>query len=99
MFKNIKGFTLVEMLIVLVVISVLILLIIPNLAGRSADIQDKGCLALKQVVQSQINAYTLDKGTAPTNLGALVSADYISNDQLTCQNGAVLEYNNGKVNH
>lgn len=97
MFKNNRGFTLVEMLIVLIVISVLILLIIPNLAGRNTDIQDKGCKALKQVVQAQVSAYELDRGTLPTDLSTLVSADYLSSDQLTCQNGTAIQYADGKV--
>lgn len=97
MFKNNKGFTLVEMLIVLMIISVLILLIIPNLTGRSADIQDKGCEALSMLVQAQVNAYQLDNGHKPASLAVLVSNDYISSEQLVCQNGTALAYANGKV--
>ena len=43
-FKNEEdGFTLIEMLLVLLVISVLIILIIPNIAAQSRNVQDTGC--------------------------------------------------------
>lgn len=38
--NNEEGFTLIEMLLVLLVISVLIILIIPNIAAQSRNVQD-----------------------------------------------------------
>lgn len=43
-----RGFTLVEMLIVLLVVSVLLLLTIPNIVSQSKSINDKGCEAFIQ---------------------------------------------------
>ena len=40
--NNEKGFTLIEMLIVLLIISVLILVTIPNVTKHFATIDDKG---------------------------------------------------------
>jgi len=40
-----KGFTLIEMMVVLLIISVLILIAIPNVTKHSATIDDKGCEA------------------------------------------------------
>lgn len=48
--RNEKGFTLVEMLIVIAIISVLIILFIPNLTGKTKDVNDKGCEALVHLV-------------------------------------------------
>lgn len=96
MLNNNRGFTLVEMLIVLMIISVLILLIIPNLTGRSADIHDKGCQALAELVQAQVNAYHIDNGQIPNTLTDLVD-EYVSEEQLTCQNGKELNYVSGIV--
>ncbi|WP_152908487.1 prepilin-type N-terminal cleavage/methylation domain-containing protein, partial [Geobacillus stearothermophilus] len=42
---NQKGFTLIEMLIVLMVISVLLLIAIPNIAKHNSMINEKGCEA------------------------------------------------------
>lgn len=96
MFKKEKAFTLIEMLIVLAIISVLIILIVPNLTKKSKEVNDKGCDALVKVAQTQVNAYHLDHGNYPERLNDLVD-DYLSNEQLTCPNGVELKYNNGKV--
>lgn len=87
MIKNEKGFTLIEMLIVLMIITVLILLIVPTLANRTTNVQDQGCEALKQTVQAQVNAYHLEKRKMPTSVGELEREGYISSDQKTCDNG------------
>src|SRR5699024_755300 len=92
MFKNNNGFTLIEMLIVLLVISVLIILIIPNLSGKSTEVHDKGCDALVSVVQAQVDAYYLDEGQYPSSLNTLVSKGYITEDQKTCPNQKKLIY-------
>ena len=97
MFTNNRGFTLIEMLIVLLVISVLIILIVPNLGGKSKEVYSKGCDALVAVVQAQVDAYYLEGGSYPTNLDALVSAGYIEDKQTACPNHQSLVYQNGKV--
>ncbi|MGM8365121.1 competence type IV pilus major pilin ComGC [Virgibacillus sp. W0181] len=98
MYKNNRGFTLIEMLIVLMVITVLIVLIIPNLSGRTEEVHNKGCSALAATVQAQVDAYYLDEGSYPTNLDTLVGK-YISDEQKTCQNEKALNYekSSGKV--
>ncbi len=62
--KNIKdeaGFTLIEMMIVLLIISVLILIAIPNVTKHSKSIDEKGCDAYVKMVQGQVEAYKMDK--------------------------------------
>ena len=44
--RNEKGFTLVEMLIVLAVISILVLLVIPNAMSILSTANEQGCEAL-----------------------------------------------------
>ncbi|WP_018933839.1 competence type IV pilus major pilin ComGC [Gracilibacillus lacisalsi] len=68
--KNNKGFTLIEMLIVLAVISILLILFIPNLASKSENINEQGCEALLTMVENQLIAYELDEGSKPDNLSA-----------------------------
>ncbi|WP_040985296.1 competence type IV pilus major pilin ComGC [Oceanobacillus jeddahense] len=98
MLKNEKAFTLIEMLIVLMVISVIMILIIPNLGKKTGDVHSKGCDALISVVQAQADAYHIDTGNLPSSLNQLVSADYITDDQTTCSNGNALSISNGVVN-
>lgn len=85
MLKNNRGFTLIEMLVVMLVISVLLILFIPNLTDRTGDVNDQGCDALVAVVQAQADAYFLEEGTHATDINDL--DDYINADQKECPNG------------
>lgn len=96
MFKNQRGFTLIEMLIVLMIISVLIILIIPNLGEKSDDVHDKGCEALVSLVQAQADAFHIDENRDPS-MQDLLDGNYITKDQKTCSNGANLAIENGTV--
>lgn len=95
--KNDDGFTLIEMLLVLLVISVLIILIIPNIAAQSSNVQDTGCDAQVKMVQSQVEAYTLNEGSDPANIGALVTGGYITTEQTTCANNVQIIVTNGQA--
>ncbi|WP_188453667.1 competence type IV pilus major pilin ComGC [Virgibacillus oceani] len=98
MFKNQKGFTLIEMLIVLLIISVLIILFVPNLSDKSDKVYSKGCDALVSVVQAQVDAYKLDKGNSPASLEVLKSAGYITGEQMSCPNKDSLTLKDDIVN-
>lgn len=95
--NNSHAFTLIEMLIVLMVIAVLIILIVPNLGSRSAEIHDTGCEALVSLVQAQADAYHIDYGEQASSIDVLVSSGYITDDQKTCPNNERLEIQNGRV--
>jgi len=97
--KGEDGFTLIEMLVVLLIITVLILLLLPNLTNRSSDVHEKGCKALTSTVQSQVYAYQLEAGKLPTSLDDLVQENYIESSQKKCSNNTPLQYNvsSGKV--
>ena len=56
-----KAFTLVEMLIVLLIISVLLLLFVPNLTKQKDAVNDKGKAAVVKVVESQAELNRSDK--------------------------------------
>lgn len=98
-FKNSKGFTLIEMLFVLLIISVLIILVVPNLSGKSEDISDKGCQALSSVVQAQVDSFHIDIGRYPSGFEELIQYDYITSEQKKCPNNKLLNYNKktGKI--
>lgn len=74
------GFTLLEMLIVLLIISVLILLFVPNLAKHKETVDKKGNEAIVKIVESQIELYTLENKTP--SLNELVNEGYITKEQL-----------------
>ncbi|MCP1145220.1 competence type IV pilus major pilin ComGC [Lysinibacillus endophyticus] len=85
--KNSKGFTLIEMLIVLLIISVLILVTIPNVTKHFATIDEKGCDAYVNMVQGQVEAYKIDHKTFPTTIEQLVDEKYLKENETTCPNG------------
>lgn len=89
--KNEQGFTLIEMLIVLFVISVLILVTVPNVTKHFASIDEKGCDAYISMVQAQVEAYKIDYLKYPT-LKQLEDAGYIKGD-ATCPNGNTVVIN------
>lgn len=88
--KNEKGFTLLEMMLVLFVLSVLLIIGIPSITSQKDMISKKGCDALVRTAQAQVEAYELENGKIPTSLTELVSENYIGGD--TCPNGKKLEY-------
>lgn len=93
MFKQENGFTLIEMLFVLMIISILLILIIPTFSSKSSGVHDQGCDALVKVVQAQVDVYQLNESTVPTSLQELVSKDYISDEQTSCSNNKALTIN------
>lgn len=88
MLKNNKGFTLIEMLIVMLVISVLLLLIIPNLTNRSEGVHEQGCDALVSLVQAQADSYYLDEGEKVNDINTLVP-EYLDSNQTSCKEGNI----------
>ncbi|MFZ7945383.1 MULTISPECIES: competence type IV pilus major pilin ComGC [Bacillaceae] len=86
MLKNEKGFTLIEMMIVMLVISVLLIVTIPNVAKHNSNINNKGCDAYVKMVQAQVQAYKMDKNKVPT-LAELKSEGYINQEAAGCPNG------------
>ncbi|MFC0269982.1 competence type IV pilus major pilin ComGC [Metabacillus herbersteinensis] len=95
--KNEKGFTLVEMLIVLLVISILLLITIPNITKHNANIQDKGCKGLTNMVQAQATAYMMDENVSSVTIAELKAEGYLSNDPV-CPNGNTIVIDSqGKV--
>ncbi|WP_394137468.1 competence type IV pilus major pilin ComGC [Cytobacillus oceanisediminis] len=70
--KNDKGFTLIEMMIVLLVISVLLIITIPNVTKHNSKINSKGCEAFIHIIDTNyrfcwevfaINKNTIDSMT------------------------------------
>jgi competence protein ComGC len=88
--KNEQGFTLIEMMIVMLIISVLLIITIPNVAKHNSNINNKGCEAYVKMVQAQVQAYEMDKNKVPT-LEDLKSDGYLKEDAKGCPNGETVE--------
>lgn len=95
--NNDRGFTLIEMMIVLLIISVLILIAIPNVTKHSKSIDEKGCNAYVKMVQGQVEAFKMDEKNLPTSLAELTEKEYLP-ENAQCPDGTQLLIDpNGKV--
>ncbi|PID16900.1 competence protein ComG [Sporosarcina sp. P34] len=84
------------MMIVLLIITVLILIAIPNVTKHSKSIDEKGCEAYVKMVEGQVQAYKMDKKTIPT-ISSLTSEGYLPTEPA-CPNGSTISIDSeGKV--
>ncbi|TVP92767.1 competence type IV pilus major pilin ComGC [Alkalibacterium sp.] len=82
-----KGFTLIEMSLVLFVISFLLILFIPNLSGRQDNAAATGKDAMETVLITQIDLYKMDNNNkAPESLATLKQGNYLTEKQLNRAN-------------
>ncbi|WP_088035736.1 competence type IV pilus major pilin ComGC [Evansella clarkii] len=89
--RNEKGFTLIEMMIVLIIISILLLIAVPNLAKNQSMATEKGCEATKDLIKAQYFAYEIDTGNKPESLSVLEDQKYV--DTLKCPDGSTVTLN------
>ncbi|WEV60784.1 competence type IV pilus major pilin ComGC [Streptococcaceae bacterium ESL0729] len=78
--KEVAAFTLIEMLMVLLIISVLILLFVPNLSKQKDKINESGQAAVVKVVESQADLFELTSGQG-ASLNKLLEAGNITQEQ------------------
>ncbi len=93
-----KGFTILEMILVLTVITIIVLISLPNISQKKDLINDVGCKALIEVVDSQILAYEID-GRRVSSIDDLIKAGLITEKQATCPNGTRIYIENGQAKH
>ncbi|KZE66406.1 competence protein ComG [Fictibacillus phosphorivorans] len=79
--KNERGFTLIEMMIVLLIISILMLIALPSMTKNNSLVKSLGCEATIDLVQGQVGAYEAEKNKLPT-IKELFDDKYI--DTTTC---------------
>jgi type IV pilus assembly protein PilA len=73
--KSKKGFTLVELMVVVVIIGILTAIAIPVFKNVETNAKDNTCDANERTIQSAIQLYKAENnGTDPVNLAALIPA-------------------------
>lgn len=92
-----RGFTLLEMTIVVLIISILFLLTVPNIQKTLSIVNNKGCKALEKVGDSAIVQYKLEYGEYPGSVQDLVSAGLLSEEQLSCDGSHTLVISDGQA--
>jgi competence protein ComGC len=91
-----KGFTLIEMVVVVAVIGGLLLLTIPNVTRVLNTLLEKGCDAQLKVIDTAIIEYRLMFDEEATSIEELVDRELISDAQTQC-NGKTITLNDGKA--
>ncbi|MBR3227774.1 MAG: prepilin-type N-terminal cleavage/methylation domain-containing protein [Erysipelotrichaceae bacterium] len=94
-----NGFTLLEMVVVVMIIAVLFLLTIPNVSKVIDAVDNNACDALTRVVDSAIVQYKLSYGQYPGSVSDLVSAGLLSSEQTSCSNGKNIYIADGQAHH
>ncbi len=92
------GFTLIELMVVIIILGVLAGLIIPRIMGRPDEARQAKAKIQMEALESALKLYKLDNGSYPTTeqgLNALVEAPTIGNVPKNWRQGGYLE--KGKV--
>jgi len=95
---NIRGFTLIELMVVLVILGVLATLIIPRIMGRPEEARRIKARVDIQSLETALKLYSLDNGAYPSTeqgLQALVEAPSTGTLPKAWRDGGYLE--KGKV--
>ena len=72
-----KGFTLVEILIVVIILGILAAIVIPQFTSASEDARENSTTSLLQTIRSQIELYKLQHGDKwPTTDGSTTAANW-----------------------
>ncbi len=95
--KNKKGFTLLEMVIVITIIAILFLLSVPNIQTTLGIVDKKGCEALTKTVDSAILQYRLEYDENPHSTSELISAGLLTDEQTRCDDNRTISINNGQA--
>ena len=88
-----KGFTLLEMIVVVSIITLLFLLTIPNIQKVMNLFEKKGCEAQLKIIDAAILEYKIEFDEIADHTDQLIEAGYITEQQTTCQKigGLLLE--------
>lgn len=83
-----SGFTLIEMLIVIMIVSLLLLLVMTNVSGVQKTAKDTTDEGVIQTVKSQMVIYEMEKGTE-ASADILEQDGYINKQQLKAYKAAL----------
>lgn len=84
--RNVESFTLIEMLIVLLVISALVLLFIPNISRYRDHVNREGKQAVMQLVDAQKELYSLQNNGKVQTIAELLKEGYIKQEHADAYN-------------
>lgn len=80
--KKNSGFTLLEMLIVLIVVGLLMAIIIPNVSGQRDRIEAQAKENIAEILTTQVNTYKMVENDSATVTTTLQEAGYLTEKQV-----------------
>jgi len=95
---NDRGFTLIELMVVIVILGILAGLIIPRIMGRPEEARQMKARIQMESIETALKLYTLDNGVYPSTeqgLEALVEAPTVGQLPRAWREGGYLE--KGKI--
>lgn len=88
MFRHSRGFTLLEILFVVIVIAILAAIAIGRITTTTATAKANACKANQAIMNTQIEQYRLDNGSWPASLATVTgSTTYFPDGAPTCPSG------------
>lgn len=89
-----KGFTLVELLVVVLILAALAAIAIPRISQSANSAKTNACATNVDLLNSQIELYYANEGSWPATLDALTSdANYFPDGAPECPWGTAYSYN------
>ncbi|KAF1086574.1 Type II secretion system protein G precursor [Sporotomaculum syntrophicum] len=75
--KNRKGFTLVELMVVVVIIGILVAIAVPVYNNVTEKAEKNACAATVRTLNGASSMYNANEGSFPTDVDMLVNGGYI----------------------
>ena len=75
--KNSKGFTLIELMVVVIILGILAAIAIPRFMNKKAEAETAKNAADIKIIQNAVELYYFDKDDYPTTTQELVDAGYL----------------------
>ena len=92
-----KGFTLMEMVLVMGVVVIIFLLTIPNIQKTMEVVNRKGCDAQLKIIDAAILQYYLKQDATATDIEQLIREGFITERQSKCSDGSDIHISNGQA--
>jgi len=95
--KNKKGFTLIELIVVLAVLAIIMAIAVPRFIGVQKDAEAKADLATLEMIEKAAELYFAQNPSINNVSVSALNLDYKWNGTTTSATGATINRNTGDV--